>query len=237
MNIINRKIIALSCITLINTVYANQPESSFLIDKVDSIENKISVIEKKLSDKSSTDDLVLSLTQKVANLEDQLQLLNGRVDKLQHSAYLHKERPQISNDSKKSDAELVGNSIIPPELQKYNQLINSKKYKKAIVGLEKFISKNKESSSSGVAYYLIAESYTKQNNNKQAAKYYLRSYKNYPDTDVAADSLLKLSKYVASTNKQSSACKLLDKLNLEYPHRSAANKEISEQIREKIECS
>lgn len=205
------------------------------MDNLSNLENRVALLEKNYTDTAAISGEVAELQQKIAGLEEQLRSIRGEIEEMQHKGVVGREALQQPNTEEKAKI-VLGEASVPPSLTSYAKMIAEKKYNKAIVGLQKFIDKNKNSKDSGVAYYLIAETYSRKENHKMAAKYYLRSYKNYPTNDMAPDSLLKLAQYTASTNKPESSCKLLQKLEIEYPDRSAVNKEISLQEKEKLGC-
>lgn len=122
------------------------------------------------------------------------------------------------------------------QLTKYNEMIGSGEYKKALAGLEKFVVEHKVNEKSGEAYYLMGLAYSKQKLNDKAAINYLKSYKNYPGNVKAADSLLRLSSALTQLNKKTKACEILNKLETEYPGRSDANKQKSAEAMDKLKC-
>lgn len=122
------------------------------------------------------------------------------------------------------------------DLQKFLADFNAKNYDKVIVALEKFVEKNKDKEISGNAHFIIAEAYQAKSMLKQAAVHYLKTYKDYPESEMAPEALLKLAQYVASTKQKQKACKLLNKLESEYPERHEINKRIANKDKVKFHC-
>ncbi len=87
----------------------------------------------------------------------------------------------------------------------------------------------------GMFWY--AESFYLRNNFNQSAINYLKTYKEYPKGSKASDALLKLSLSLGNLNKSKEACSVLDKLDAEFPKRSANSSKRSNEAKIKFKCT
>jgi tol-pal system protein YbgF len=86
------------------------------------------------------------------------------------------------------------------------------------------------------AVFWYAESFYRQGNFNQAAIHYLKSYKEYTKGSKASDSLLKLSLSLGKLKKLKEACAILDKLETEFPKRSADSLKRAAEARTNFNC-
>lgn len=99
-----------------------------------------------------------------------------------------------------------------------------------------FIQNHKDHKLRENAVFWYAESFYRQGNFNQAAIHYLKGYKEYTTGSKASDSLLKLSLSLGKLKKQKEACVILDKLETEFPKRSADSLKRAAEARANFNC-
>ena len=99
-----------------------------------------------------------------------------------------------------------------------------------------FIQNHKDHKLRENAVFWYAESFYRQGNFNQAAIHYLKGYKEYTTGSKASDSLLKLSLSLGKLKKQKEACVILDKLETEFPKRSANSLKRAAEARANFNC-
>jgi tol-pal system protein YbgF len=86
------------------------------------------------------------------------------------------------------------------------------------------------------ASFWYAESFYRQNDFNKAAVYYLQSYKKFPNGTKAADSLLKLAYSLFNLQRSEDACKMIAKLNHDFPDLDQATLKRVGQAKDKFTC-
>ncbi len=99
-----------------------------------------------------------------------------------------------------------------------------------------FIKKYPSSGLQSNAIFWYAESFYRRGNFNKAAINYLQSYKKYPKASKAPDALLKLSYSLANLNKNKEACRMLEKLEFEFPQRSFDSIKRTNEAKSKFYC-
>ncbi len=99
-----------------------------------------------------------------------------------------------------------------------------------------FIQNHKDHKLRENAVFWYAESFYRQGNFNQAAIHYLKGYKEYTTGSKASDSLLKLSLSLGKLKKQKEACVILDKLETEFPKRSADSLKRAAEAKANFNC-
>ena len=102
--------------------------------------------------------------------------------------------------------------------------------------LANFIQNHKNHKLRENAVFWYAESFYRQGNFNQAAIHYLKGYKEYTKGSKASDSLLKLSLSLGKLKKLKEACAVLDKLEAEFPKRSADSLKRAAEARTNFQC-
>ncbi|WP_341756644.1 MULTISPECIES: tol-pal system protein YbgF [unclassified Candidatus Tisiphia] len=147
--------------------------------------------------------------------------------------------------TKKVEKEVVSANIakpisgIPPDKQLYDLALASLKDNKLTDAEEKFASFLKNYSNSPLlsnAYFWYGESFFRRNMFDKAAINYLKGYKQSPKGIKASDSLLKLALSLGELKKTPEACSILEKLEAEFPNRSATSIKRAKDARTKFAC-
>lgn len=177
---------------------------------------------------------------KVLDLETRLREMEGRI---QHSEYTYKQLiAKITNltddmnyrfskiDQKSPEADTV------KDLKSYVKMFEQGNFSGAREGINNYI-KYSNGTDKGEAYYWLGRCYMEEKNYNEAGTYFLKSYKYYPASTKAADSLLQLSYSLEKLDKKNRACTILGRLDAEYPNRSEEEKFLSQQQHTKLKCA
>lgn len=238
-----------------------------LTDKIDRLENQVLTLEQRIADLQQNQNSQngpsdsASIHARLLGVEEKMRELNGKSESDEHALQQFSDRlrnlsadidmrfSQIEQKGARSAPVVTGSDlavtttapVMPAAsdstFDKYKEQITAGHYSKAIAGLEKYITNNKDNPKSGEAYYMIGGAYAKQKLYDKAAVSYLKGYKTYPHSDKAADSLLNLSRSLSKLNKKEKACEILGKLEAEYPNRSEANKKHTIEVVGKLGCN
>lgn len=92
-------------------------------------------------------------------------------------------------------------------------LLRESRFDEAEKAFREFIEKHGDNTLAGNSYHWLGEIYYSKKNYEKAAINYLKGYKQYPSSEKAGDSLLKLSTSLAKLDKVSEACSTLAKIN------------------------
>jgi tol-pal system protein YbgF len=114
--------------------------------------------------------------------------------------------------------------------------LKDKNYEKAKVLFAEFIEVYPKSMMLDRALFWYAESYAGQKDFQNAALHYLKCYQKFPKGQKAQDSLLKLATSLGELKRKTEACKIIAKLDAEFPNRSAAAKKTSRDLKLKYNC-
>ncbi|RTK92516.1 MAG: tol-pal system protein YbgF [Rickettsiales bacterium] len=99
-----------------------------------------------------------------------------------------------------------------------------------------FIANHPNSKLQSNALFWYAETFYRRDNFNKAAINYLQCYKQFPAGVKAPDALMKLSYSLYALNKSSEACNIIDKLEVEFPHRTANLVQRSKEAKLKFKC-
>jgi tol-pal system protein YbgF len=88
----------------------------------------------------------------------------------------------------------------------------------------------------GNAYFWYGEVFFKQKIYDKASINYLKGYKQFPKGPKASDSLLKLSLSLGELNKKKESCNIINKLETEFPSRSASSVKRAKDAKIKFGC-
>lgn len=99
-----------------------------------------------------------------------------------------------------------------------------------------FIANHPNSKLQSNALFWYAETFYRRDNFNKAAINYLQCYKRFPSGVKAPDALMKLSYSLYALNKSSEACNIIDKLEAEFPQRSANLVQRAKEAKLKFKC-
>jgi tol-pal system protein YbgF len=116
-------------------------------------------------------------------------------------------------------------------------LLKQSKIDSAQKAFKIFVEQNKDSAYTGQAYYWLGETYYVKKEYEQAALNFLHSYKKFPKSSKAPDSLLKLSLALNKSGRTKQACTMLKKLSAEYPGASQTVLKKAKEEAQKMNCS
>ncbi len=95
--------------------------------------------------------------------------------------------------------------------------IRNKKWQDAKTSFEEFISDNPQNQLSGSAHYWLGELYILEKNYREAALIFAEGFQKFPDSIKAAEMLFKLSQSLYQVEKTNEACKIMEKLIIDFP--------------------
>ncbi len=121
-----------------------------------------------------------------------------------------------------ADQEIISNEkeeVLSPEdqFQVAFDNIRDKKWQDAKTSFEQFISDNPENQLSGSAHYWLGELYILEKNYREAALIFAEGFQKFPDSIKAAEMLFKLSQSLYQVEKNTEACKTMEKLIIDFP--------------------
>lgn len=193
---------------------------------------------------------------KISLMERQIQSLLARIESLEHAvaklggaAAEGSMKPQqnagVSSIGSAAAVASTTNVSQPAlqdgddEKQDYDAgliALKNNDYEVAETKFAKFIEKYPKSSRLSNAYFWYGESFFRRSSFEKAAVNYLKGYKQFPKSDKASDSLLKLALSLGSMKKKREACAMLDKLDNEFKNRSAIAIKRAKDARNKYGC-
>ncbi len=203
---------------------ALEKENQHLLGRIEIIEHNLARLKKILS---STKQEIIKLQEINAtkNLADDSmvgdvfeRLSNKKIEKI-HTV---NSIPGVTKDKVAYDIALIS--------LKENKLIDAEKK------FANFLKNYPNSALSSNAYFWYGESFFRRNIFNKAAINYLKGYKQSPKGAKAYDSLLKLALSLGELKKIQEACSILDKLEIEFPNRSATSVKRAKDTRIKFAC-
>jgi len=178
---------------------------------------------------------------KILDLETRLREIEGRI---QHTEYTYKQLiakiTNLTDDMNyrfsKMDQKKSSEADTVKDLKSYVKIFEQGDFSGAREGINNYI-KYSNGTDKGEAYYWLGRCYMEEKNYNEAGTYFLKSYKYYPASTKAADSLLHLSFSLEKLDKKNRACTILGRLDAEYPNRSEEDKLLSKQQKTKLKCA
>lgn len=98
-----------------------------------------------------------------------------------------------------------------------NQALLQRRFDDASNGFKDFLAKYPEHNLAGNAEFWLGESYWLQQDYTSAAQAYLNSYKQYPKSSRAPESLLKLGQSLSRMGQKDQACAAIGSVDTEFP--------------------
>ena len=115
-------------------------------------------------------------------------------------------------------------------------LMRQTKYADAEKALSTFVDQYPTHPLAGNASYWLGETYYVRKDYKNAAQTFAATFKNYPDSGKAPDSLLKLGMSLAALGQTADSCKVFHELKTRYPKASDAVKQRAAKEQAKNGC-
>jgi tol-pal system protein YbgF len=194
-------------------------------------------------------------------LEQEVQKLTNRVEILEHEIRLLKQalannqgaQPQLPQqplvqepvavvEPSAKAPESINPTIVDTNLsekQKYDMALAALKDKKYNSAKEQFadlmVSYPKSTMLDRVMFW-YAETFFAQKDFQNSALNYLKCYQKFPKGQKAQDALLKLAMSLSELRKQTEVCKIIKKLEVEFPNRSANAKKVANDLKLKHNC-
>lgn len=126
----------------------------------------------------------------------------------------------------------------PREQYEYaTNLIQRGAYDQAEIALKSFIEQHPKDELTGNAQYWLGETYYVRNDFKAAAVAFAEGYQKYPNSQKAADNLLKLAMALGQQGQKENACVALKQLEKRYPDASANIKDRAIKAKQRYSCS
>ena len=194
---------------------------------------------------------------KLNMLEQEVQRLTNEVEILKHEWHgfknqltTEKNAPVIQNSA------TIVNTTEPTgqakqadkptsDKQRYEMaLVNlrDKNYDKAESELKSIISHSPKGNLADKAMFWYAETFFRQKKFERSSLEFLKCYKAFPKGEKASDSLLKLAlsiselKEGSKAEKDAKVCKIINKLDVQFPKRSAASQKTANDLKVKHNC-
>ncbi len=115
-------------------------------------------------------------------------------------------------------------------------LIQRGAYDQAEIALKSFIQQHPKDELTGNAQYWLGETYYVRNDFKNAAVAFAEGYQKYPNSQKAADNLLKLAMALGQQGQKENACVALKQLEKRYPDASANIKDRAIKAKQRYSC-
>lgn len=167
---------------------ASEPTITDLTDKIEKLEHKNHLLEKKL------EALASDVEYRFKELENKATLSKTTGDK--------PSKKKAEADPKQAKVQFE-NALV---------LLQDEQYEEAEQAFTQFVSDYPNNAYTGNAYYWLGESFMLSKRYDKAAVNYLQSFSKYPKNDKADLSMLKLSSALNMLGKKKEACAMLTKL-------------------------
>jgi tol-pal system protein YbgF len=118
----------------------------------------------------------------------------------------------------------------------YSSMLNGD-YAQAEVGFKAFLSSNPTDARAASGQYWLGESYYSRKMYREAADAFLTSYQQYPTSQKAADSLLKLGLALEGLGEKKAACASFNELLAKYPKASKAIRDLATAEKTRAKCA
>lgn len=189
-------------------------------------------------------------TETLESLVEEVRKLTGEVELLRHQIALMSKQigaENVSNIKLEPDSlttETATSSEIQPtdSMQQYEAALatfKAKKYAEAQKLFKKLLLQSPEHPAYDKVLFWHAESLFQQKMFKEAALYYLQYYKKYPKSPKTPEALVKVATSLGALGKKDEACKVIKKLNQEFPSqtRSAHINKMYNDLKFQYGCS
>ncbi len=189
------------------------------------------------------------MTNKIEFLEHEVSLLKQSQTSLDSQGVpnneLQKQVKPASLNASETDAAMTnelkdsGREKSSSEKQVYDlalATLKDKKYESAKEQFADFIATYPKSNLLDRAVFWYSESFFCQKDFQNAALNYLKCYQKFPKGQKAGDALLKLSMSLSELKRKSEVCKIIKKLEQEFPNRSANAKKTANDLKLKTSC-
>ena len=187
---------------------------------------------------------VQKLTNKVEHLEHEINILKQCVPNVAQTPGIQGvekvDRPSAINTSASIPDDDKSTLNIPLDKQKYDLALSKlkdKNYSQAQLLFAEFIESYPKSSMLDRALFWYAESYFGKKDFHNAALHYLKCYQKFPKGQKAQDGLLKLAMSLGELKRKSEVCKIIKRLENEFPNRSAESKKKANDLKLKHNCA
>jgi tol-pal system protein YbgF len=242
--------------------------SSSTKGRVEKLERDLNILQKQFY-KGSKPDLVsendplldtstvTDMDSRIADLEEEMRFLTGKVDEATHNTgelkkkleLLEKgldERLKSLESNNMGTKQKIADNDVKEELEdkrtpkaQYDaafDLVKKGDYDEAEEALMKFIEKNEKNVLVGNAYYWLGETHYARGIFEQSALNFLYGYKKFPKGNKAMHNLFKLAMSLARMEKNKEACKSFEQLKHEFPKLPAKIKKNAEQEILRMAC-
>lgn len=252
------------CLFSLNVLADTKTE--ILIDKVDRMEAELALLQRKLYQNpsqqtavSSGNDLttnsnvpsnidefysqwdaqnqvIQSLTEKVEQLEFQLNTLSSKVDKVNTDVDFRLNELSSSTLSTSSSALKTENGSDKDAYESAYALLKTGNYDKAEQAFLKFMSDYPSSSYLGNANYWLGETYYARGQYAEAAGLFADGFTKYKDNTKAPDNMLKLGLSMKGLGKKTEACSAFKGLSDEFPKANESLKKRAKDEAKALKC-
>lgn len=196
-----------------NFVSTAEPTTTDLIDKIEKLEHKNHLLEKKL------EALATDVEYRFKELEKKSSSSKVAADK--------PARKNVEADPKQAKVHFE-NALI---------LLQDQQYEEAEQAFTQFISDYPNNAYTGNAYYWLGESFMLNKRYDKAAVNYLQSFSKFPKNDKADLSMLKLSSALNILGKKKESCAILAKLKAKKDTLNQSTKKLLQKELKQNSCT
>jgi tol-pal system protein YbgF len=184
------------------------------------------------------------------SLEKEIRKLTNKVEILEHQVNMLKQNTVATNpENQGSDTSIASEKVISPvnqvnakissDKQMYDLALSKLKDKKYDTAKNEFadlLKKHPKSPILDKVMFWYAESFFGQKDFQNAALNYLQCYQKFPKGQKAQDALIKLALSLSELKRKTEVCKIISKLEGEFPNRSASIRKIAKDLKAKHSC-
>jgi tol-pal system protein YbgF len=186
----------------------------------------------------SLENEIRKLTNKVEILEHQIMLL--KQNNVQNADNTFSQEANKVEEKAAMSPKVAEPAFLPSsEKQIYDMALSKlkdKKYEDAKIAFAQLIKKYPKSQILDRALFWYAESFAGMKDFQNAALYYLQCYQKAPKGQKAQDALIKLAISLSSLKRNGEVCKIINKLENEFPNRSASIKKTAKDLKVQHSC-
>jgi len=125
---------------------------------------------------------------------------------------------------------------VEEQYERAYSLLRRGRMEDAEAAFQGFVERNGDHDLAANAQYWLGETFYVRENYPRAAQAFLSAYQDYPDSNKAADSLLKLGMTLAALDKLEDACATFDELDSAFPDAEERITRRMRQERERLDC-